>query len=75
MFYLGRDRMKRLTGGFALKEFGDGRLFIEYESGPRPMVSLLLIADRQPRETALELVKKLNLAVAAIEIDESTGRS
>lgn len=60
----------RLDGRFTVREGAEGQLFLWYEAGGLLSVSLLLNADRQPMTQAQELAKTLNVAIAAIEIDE-----
>ena len=58
-----------LTGKFAVNKGSEGQLAIRYESGPGPIISLVLFADQQPLENVQNLVETLNLAVAAIRIE------
>ena len=58
-----------LTGKFAVDKGSEGQFAIRYESGPGPMISLVLFADQQALESVQKLVETLNLAVAAIRIE------
>ena len=61
--------MARQTGTFTVKDLEGDRHFIAYEAGSEPQIRLLLSADEQPRQITAALVKELNLAIAAIQID------
>ena len=60
--------MARQTGTFTVKDL-EGDRHLPMRLGSEPQIRLLLSADEQPRQITAALVKELNLAIAAIQID------